>query len=367
MKKLFHKNLTIIIIIGLVITTNIVIYPLEKVTAGSTDAWDLATAILTNHTALINAQYADNDPDGDRQVVVLSSLGTMVPIEGSTFLFMSTGIAGQVPVTTDGMSPGDERGTYFIKQNGNPRDEASLTMELVVPPFMHYLYYDFQFFTTEYPDYIGTKYNDEFTVTVDSPSQGITTHSIDVSGGDFVLTSFDIPGTGFDIFAKDLHTGEPTDPSDVDILTRVPANPGADAGATALIGREHPVSPHEIITITFNICDIGDNQLDSAVFIDNVKFSGYAKTDIIARKTVKDLNGHLPEPGETLEYSISISNIGNIDQNNNPGNEFEDYIPVNTTYVPGSLTVTSGIATYNESGLIKWYTNFKSRYCLLGQ
>ncbi len=82
---------------------------------------------------------------------------------------MSTGVAVSVPVTTDGDSPGSERGTWFRNIHGNPRDEATLTMELQVPPYMHYLYYDVQFFTTEYPDYIGTKYNDEFTGTVDSP------------------------------------------------------------------------------------------------------------------------------------------------------------------------------------------------------
>jgi len=345
--KLFRKHLTIMVIIGL-LSVPVVMYPSERVTAGSSDGWNLATAILANQSTLINAQYTDRDQDGCRQSVVLSSLGTMIPTDGSTFLLMSTGIAGSVPVTTGGDNPGSERGTWFRNIHGNPRDEATLTMELQVPLYMHYLYYDVQFFTTEYPDYIGTKYNDKFTVTVDSPSQGITTHVIDVNGGDFVLNSFDIPGTGFDVFAKDLYTGEPTDPSDVDILTRVPGIPGADAGATALVSREHPVFPNEIITVTFNIKDTGDNQFDSAVFIDNVMFSGYAKTDIIARKTVNDLNGHLPEPGDTLKYSISISNIGNINQNNNPGNEFEDALPENTTYVSGSLTATSGTAVYNE-------------------
>ncbi|NTU74230.1 PEGA domain-containing protein, partial [Candidatus Roizmanbacteria bacterium] len=47
----------------------------------------------------------------------------------------------------------------------------------------------------------------------------------------------------------------------------------ADAGATALIthgGEYHPVSPYEEITVTFDIKDIGDNQFDSGVFIDNL-------------------------------------------------------------------------------------------------
>jgi uncharacterized repeat protein (TIGR01451 family) len=273
----------------------------------------------------------------------------MVPTDGETFLFMSTGIAGAVPVTTDGNNPGDERGTWFKNNQGNPRDEATLVMELMVPPYMHYLYYDLQFFTTEYPDYVGTRYNDRFTVHVDSPSQGVTTHVMDVNSGDFILNSFDIPGTGFDIFAIDLFTGDPTDPSDVDFVTRNPGTPGADAGATALVSREHPVTPNEIITVIFNIEDMGDNQFDSAVFIDNLMFSGYAKTDILARKTVNDLNGHLPTPGDLLEYSITISNIGEVDQSNNAGNEFVDVIPENTSYILGSLITTSGEGEYIQA------------------
>ncbi len=121
MSKLFRKHLTIMIIIGLVASTNLAIYPLEKVTAGSSDGWDLATAILANQSTLINAQYTDRDQDGCRQSVVLSSLGTMIPTDGSTFLLMSTGIAGLVPVTTDGTSPGDESGTWYRNRQGNPR------------------------------------------------------------------------------------------------------------------------------------------------------------------------------------------------------------------------------------------------------
>jgi len=78
---------------------------------------------------------------------------------------------------------------------------------------------------------------------------------------------------------------------------------------------------------------------------------------IEATKTDTDVNeGPYLEPGDTLLYTVAISNTGNMDQGNNAGNEFEDVIPVNTTfdnsYAP---TATSGTATYN-AGLdrIEW-------------
>jgi uncharacterized repeat protein (TIGR01451 family) len=78
-------------------------------------------------------------------------------------------------------------------------------------------------------------------------------------------------------------------------------------------------------------------------------FSGFAKTDIISRKSVQDLNGGYVEPGDILEYSITISNIGSAGQRDNPGNEFEDLIPENTEYVAGSAEASSGIIDFVDS------------------
>jgi uncharacterized repeat protein (TIGR01451 family) len=320
---------------------------IERVNAGSYDGIDLAHAILVNDSWLISSSYSDTDSGGHRQGVVLSSLGILAPTDGSTFALLSTGIAGMIPVTSNGEDPGSERGEWFSGgQYGYPRDEAELTMTLLVPPFMHYLYYDVQFFSSEYPEYVGSQYNDKFTVIVDSPSQGTTTFALDVNSGNFVLDSHYILGTGFDIFARS------GDPDNVDYVDTVPRTPGADAGATALVthgGEFHPVSPEEQITVTFGITDVGDNQFDSAVFIDNLMFSGYAKTDIMARKTAQDLNGEPVECGDIITYSVTLSNIGGVDQPDNPGNEFEDAIPENSTYVPGSATATTGSIVYDPN------------------
>ncbi|GAG07938.1 unnamed protein product, partial [marine sediment metagenome] len=150
-------------------------------------------------------------------------------------------------------------------------------------------------------------------------------------------------------FAKNKWNGQPTGPGGPDWVSTAPGVPGADAGATALVTREHSVHPGEVITLTISIKDIGDNMFDSAGFIDNVRFSGFAKTEMIARKSVEDMNGGSHECGDTLEYTITISNTGTADQSDNPGNEFEDYIPENATYVPGSAEVIpSGTVAYDS-------------------
>jgi uncharacterized repeat protein (TIGR01451 family) len=343
-KIIFGKNIGMAIAIGLLLSTVVIVFPSEKVNAGTYNGEDLALAILANQSTLISSTYTDTDPSGYRQSAVLSSLGIMSPTDGSTFALFSTGIAGNTPSTTNENNPGDERGSWFAGgKNGYPRDEATLTMILQVPAYMHYLYYDVQFFSSEYPEWIGTIYNDKLTVTVDSPSEGTSEYIFDINSGYFVLDSNGIPGTGFDLFAQ---SGSP---GGVDWVDTTPRTPGADAGASDLVpigGVSHPVSPHEQITVTINIHDTGDNILDSSAFIDNLEFSGYAKTELVARKLAYDLNGDDLECGDRIKYEIRISNTGSSDQNNNPGNEFEDNIPENTTYA-GSPTANYGTISYD--------------------
>jgi len=324
----------------------------NSVQAGSYDGNDIAVAILSDPSTLISSSYWDRDTAGHRQSMVLSSRGNLIPTDGSTFALFSTGRADLLYATSSGLCPGSERGNWFLGgQYGTPRDEANLELHLRVPQYMHYLYYDVQFFTVEYPDYVGTQYNDQLTITVNSPSKGVSSYIINVNGGDFVLNARDtaLLGTGYNLFAQD------NAPSGVDWLQSTPNSNGADAGASALIGREHPVSPGEIITLIIDLKDEGDNQFDSMAFFDNLRFSGYARTQIMARKTVTDLNGNLVECEDLLEYSITVSNIGTANQNNNPGHEFEDSIPANTQYIAGSATASSGTIAYDSgSNKIVW-------------
>lgn len=317
----------------------------EPVMAGSYDGHDLAVAILSNISSLLSSSYSDTDIAGHRQSAVLSSRGNLLPTDGPTFAIIRTRACGSLCATSNGLNPGNERGNWFQGgQYGTPRDEANLQLQLHVPEYMHYLYYDVQFFTVEYPEYVGTQYNDQLTISVNSPSKGISTYVINVNGGDFVFNANDAPllGTGYNLFAQDGN------PVGVDWLQTTPVAHGADAGSTALIGREHPVSPGETVTITFDIKDVGDNQFDSMAFIDNLHFCGYAKTQILARKTVTDLNGGLVQCGDILQYDITISNIGTANQSDNPGHEFEDFIPTNAQYVSGSVTASTGTVSYDS-------------------
>jgi uncharacterized repeat protein (TIGR01451 family) len=343
MKKIFHKFCFYLLLFSMIMII-FTVFQSERVNAGSYDGEDLAIAILADNSTYLDSDYDERLQGQTEQSCIRSNLGTMNPTHGNTFILLSTGKAGVSIVTTDEENPGDERGTYLKDKYGLPRDFVELTLELRVPMHMHSLVYDYQFFSTEYPEYISPEYNDRFKVTVNSPSKGVSSFYLDVNNGNFILDSNYIPGTGFDIFAQSGN------PNNIDIVDTTPRSPGADAGATAITtvaGTQHPVSPLETITVTIRIEDHGDNQLDSAIFIDNLAFSGYAKTDIVSRKDVEDINGGLPEPGDTLEYNVKITNKGEIPQLDNPGDEFIDILPQNTIYVNDSATASDGTISYN--------------------
>jgi uncharacterized repeat protein (TIGR01451 family) len=74
--------------------------------------------------------------------------------------------------------------------------------------------------------------------------------------------------------------------------------------------------------------------------------------NITAPKVAIDVNGLTLLPGEVICYTVWINNTGNGSSADNPGNEFEDSIPSNTTYINGSATASSGTIKYNESNSI---------------
>ncbi len=370
MNKKILKNIQLIIIF-LYLISILFIPNFSEQAKADTFSDQLACAILANESTLISSSYSDKS-SGNQQAVILSSLGEDIfPSDGDTFVLLSTGIAGGV-ATSNGQDPGNERGTWFGPQYPyyySQLDKAILTMELQVPIDMNYLYYTSQFFSTEGPEWIDSGYNDKFTVKATNDDGTIGTHILDVdeNGGDLVLDAHDLDGTGFDLFAKEKGTTNPEDPDEVDWVSTTPDVIGSDASATTAVDRYFQVTPGDIITLEISIIDSGDNQLDSAAYIDNFKFWPEIKPSISASKTVKDINGNLPEPEDELTYTIDISNIGIADQPDNAGNEFEDILPSEVTFVEGSIdtdcTYSINDPVYNEvDHKITWNGEIRSMH-----
>ena len=70
--------------------------------------------------------------------------------------------------------------------------------------------------------------------------------------------------------------------------------------------------------------------------------------DLRGGLSVVDLNGGLVQPGDTLEYTLSVKNIGS-DQSINT--YITDTLASNAVYVPGSIRITSGANSGNKTDL----------------
>jgi len=95
------------------------------------------------------------------QSVIAAQLGPIVAIDDDMAL-LTTGYASQVQTGVDhdlgttGIDPTEPSSPVF--------DPALLELVLVVPDGMHSIQFDWYFLSREYPVYVGSDFNDRFTV-----------------------------------------------------------------------------------------------------------------------------------------------------------------------------------------------------------
>ena len=94
------NKLSKLLVPTLLITVLILILPSNSITAESSFSDLLAEAILADPSCLLSSTYSDTDNYGNRQATILSSLGTMNATDGGSFVLLSTGISGSVPMTS---------------------------------------------------------------------------------------------------------------------------------------------------------------------------------------------------------------------------------------------------------------------------
>ena len=195
------------------------------------DAMEIPTADLISVTLTAPANAAGAS----------TSLGVITPTAPTTFSGISTGILGsQTPM------PGQDFGSTGVAD-----DYAIFEMELLVPPGTNSLGFDFFFLSAEYPDFVGTNYNDSFEAEV----SGILytgNVAIDPSGNDISINSV--------LFAV-------TDPASL-------AGTGfVGHGGTGWLTSMCPVQEGDTISLAFRIKDFGDGVYDSTALLDNFFWS----------------------------------------------------------------------------------------------
>jgi cysteine-rich repeat protein len=185
-----------------------------------------------------------------------------------SFVLLSTGLSDKETVNAE---PGTDLGLA-----GPGDDITTLKLQVTIPAGVNRMSFDYTFLSAESPDFVGTQFNDTFTVTVS-----------DALGANRVIESASVNSAVFHP-ASDTAVGPcpfqlyVDNPAGVNTVFNLEGFSQIDAGTTGYVHVDVPVSGGPAggpVTITFDIRDLGDGILDSAVILDNVQFSALERVD----------------------------------------------------------------------------------------
>jgi hypothetical protein len=287
------------------------------------DAASFAKAIGICGSQLVSATYSRGygmtEAPHAGQWGLLPKFGSViVPREGAAMGVISSGY-GREYDNTSGTDQGDESSAFVAgtsldgdkyptgaappgfpkaasgcQQDNKVNDMVDVKLTLKAPSDASGIQFDFNFWSSEWPNWVCSNFNDAFTayltsqkttdnISFDSNSNPVavnnnffnrctpnTTVGCDsaLSGGTQSVSACaagvsELQGTGFGYT-------EPTDCFDG-------SGAGASAsagGATGWLTTTAPITPGETFTLEFMIWDAGDGNLDSSVLIDNFQWIG---------------------------------------------------------------------------------------------
>ncbi|MCA9687053.1 MAG: S9 family peptidase, partial [Myxococcales bacterium] len=173
------------------------------------------------------------------------------PLHGS-----NDGMGGDPFVNCDGVNDcSDSLLENWNKGDGDPNDKTWFSFDVTVPPLVYGFEFDFVFFSSEYPDFVGEAFNDMFIAW--STSELFTGNISFFDGKPLTVTSLataidsgysgnapELAGTGFE-----------------------------NRAGTTWVRINQPIMENVELELYFFLADMGDTALASAVIIDRFRFS----------------------------------------------------------------------------------------------
>jgi len=281
-------------------------------------AMDLAEAMDIPAADLVSASIGASDPLGIG--VEDTFLGAFFPVVGNSFAILSTGYAQSAddPDTNNGeiLSGGgfddDISATLDGLNNSNGTDLVQLTLVLTPPPGSTGLNFDFAFYSEEFPDWIGGDFNDSFIAELGAEpfSSGLAIV------GNVINSPYNFAfDPNNDVISVNAAFGfDPTIPNP-DTASTYDGTSGL-LTATGCLPEDLP--PDSNVVVILSITDMGDDILDSAVFLDNFQWGTQSDCTPGATEeepTAVDLASFTIEANEnqaviTWETATEIDNAG---------------------------------------------------------
>lgn len=216
----------------------------------------LGRAVVADPATFRAAELVVSPPTGGT-VLVDSAPVAGFPTSGSDYVVLSTGDAAGLHGPNNSGSTGSAKG-------GSARgafDVTVLRLDLQVPADSNCLLgLDFRFLSEEYPEYVGSSFNDAFIAELDDSTWAVSGSSINAPKN----FAFDTVGNPISINAAGATSMKP----------EYAAGTTFD-GATPLLSAATPITPGAH-SIYLSIFDAGDQAYDSAVTVDNLRFGHVA-------------------------------------------------------------------------------------------
>jgi hypothetical protein len=216
-------------------------------------ATDISSAFTTNPLFVTGAAFVSVAPGTPNATADTALAG--FPRNGPTYGILTTGD----PELADDANTSDGSGEDLNGPNvrGNTDfDVTILRIDLLVPVATNCLAFDFRFLSEEFPEFVGSSFNDAFIAELDT-SDWTTSGSTITAPNNF---AFDQGGNVISINASGAAT-----------MSAVEAAGTTYDGATGLLQTRTVITPgpHQLF---LSIFDQGDQILDSVAFIDALTF-----------------------------------------------------------------------------------------------
>lgn len=265
-------------------------------------AMELAAAMKIPAANLVSATITTSDPDGVG--VITAPLGRYFPRQGNAFAILSTGAAA----AADGANNAGNTGiTLSGLDSPAGEDMVQLRVVLAPPPGSQCVGFDFAFFSEEFPEYVGSAFNDVFLA--------------ELGGSNFTMSG--------NVVTAPLNFAYDPAGSLISVNNLFGVTSGTKStydGGTSLLRAQAPLPATATVELVLSILDVGDSIFDSAVMLDNFKFSSVPctkgatlgelltspQTGLIWLNQEFDFTMSALKPGDTFTVQANGRDITNV-------------------------------------------------------